>query len=55
MMPVFRMVYLTPTAPNRPHGLPIAAPSAREATQIAETVARIAGWVLLTVTNERRG
>lgn len=49
----FRMVYLSAQFPNRPHSLPLLAPTAREATQLAETLCGIASWVLLTVTNER--
>lgn len=47
------MVYLSAQFPNRPHSLPLLAPTAREATQLAETLCGIASWVLLTVTNER--
>ena len=49
----YRMIYLTRHRPNRPQSIPVAAASAAEATRVAETVARLCSWYLLTVTNRR--
>ena len=49
----YRMVYMTPTA-TRPHTLPLVAPDAHAATRLAETIASIPGWTLLTVKHESR-
>ena len=45
----FRMVYLSRHRPNRPQSIPVAARTAAEATLVAETVARLCNWYLLTV------
>ncbi len=50
----YRMVYLVAHDPNRPHTLPLMAPSAEQATRMAETIAAIPGWTLLTVKAESR-
>lgn len=50
----YRMVYMTPTA-TRPHTLPLVAPDAAAATRMAETIAAIPGWTLLTVKHESGG
>ncbi len=49
----FRMVYMVPTA-TRPHTLPLMAPDAHAATRLAETIAALPGWTLLTVKAESR-
>ena len=45
----YRMVYLSPAAPNRPRSLPVAGRTAEEAVRLAERLAQIGGWLLLTV------
>ena len=50
----YRMVYLSHAAPHRPRSIPVAGRSAQEATQLAERVASVAGWILLTVVARRR-
>lgn len=46
----YRMTYLRPHDPHRPRSIAVAGRTAREAAQLAERVARLAGWILLTVT-----
>ena len=52
-MTAYRMVYI-PTTGSNPHSLPLLAPSARDATQLAETLCALPGWVLLTVKPDNR-
>lgn len=47
----YRMIYL-PSTGHRPHSLPLSAPDARQATQLAETLCALVPWVLLTVKRE---
>ncbi len=49
----YRMVYIH-AAITRPHTLPLVAPDAHAATRLAETIAAIPGWTLLTVKHESR-
>ncbi len=53
-MKKYRFVYLTAHDPNRPHTLPLMAPSAEQAARQAETLCALPGWTLLTVKHESR-